>query len=362
MSVSRTVGSVAGVVVLAGAALATWVAVTARPQAVSSAATVPTTTTPVTRGSVTEWVRVPGTYGFDGGYVVVHQGPPGILTASAAPGDTVARGGVLYAVENQSVRLLYGQVPAYRAFASGMTNGPDVRQLERNLVDLGLDPRKEITVDTHFTASTAAAIRRWQEAWGVPAARRTGHLDLGQIAFLPGALRISRLVASVGAAVAPNQPVLGATSTIRVVTAQVSADRQASVDVGDEVMVTLPDAAPIPGKVLRVGRVANVSEQDDPSRPAQPATITVTVGVTLPSGAPDLDQAAVLVSIAAGVRENVLLVPVSALLARPGGGYQVRLANGNYVQVKPGLFDETTGKVEVSGALTAGDRVEVPVP
>jgi len=134
-----------------------------------------------------------------------------------------------------------------------------------------------------------------------------------------------------------------------------------NVEVGDEVMVSLPGAGPVQGRILRTGRVANVADQNDPGRPPGPATITVIIGITVPAGTPDLDQAQVLVAIAASVRENVTLVPVAALLARPGGGYQVRLASGDYVEVRPGLFDEATGKVEVSGALTVGDMVEVPV-
>jgi hypothetical protein len=141
-------------------------------------------TAPVTRGTVTQRVRIPGTYGFDGAYTVVHQGPPGIVTATAAPGATVERGGILYAVDNRAVRLLYGDLPAYRDFGPGMTDGSDVRQLEQNLVDLGLGG--QITVDDRFTAATGAAVRQWQAAWGLPAAERTGTLPLGQVVFLPG--------------------------------------------------------------------------------------------------------------------------------------------------------------------------------
>ena len=36
----------------------------------------------------------------------------------------VERGGVLYAVDNQAVRLLYGELPAYRDFGAGMTRRP----------------------------------------------------------------------------------------------------------------------------------------------------------------------------------------------------------------------------------------------
>jgi peptidoglycan hydrolase-like protein with peptidoglycan-binding domain len=356
----RTVASAVLVVALAGGALATWRTVTTRPRAEASAPPVPTRTAPVTRGSVTQWVRIPGTYEFGGAYSVVHQGVPGILTSAPDLGTTVGRGGTLYAVENQAVRLLYGALPAYRSFATGMSDGPDVRQLERNLVDLGLDPQHRITVDGHFTAATGAAIRRWQQSWGLPASRRTGTLPLGQVVFLSGPVRISQISAGVGSAVAPNEPVLRATSTTRVVTAQVSADRQASVGVGDDVIVTLPSNATVPGKILTVAPVATVPSPDDANRGPAPATIALTVGITAPAGAPELDHASVLVSIAGSVRENVMLVPVGALLARAGGGYQVRLGTGAYVEVRPGLFDETTGKVEVSGGLSVGDLVEVP--
>jgi hypothetical protein len=67
------------------------------------------------------------------------------------------------------------------------------------------------------------------------------------------------------------------------------------------------------------------------------------------------------VEITTAEHVNVLTVPVTALLARPGGGYQVRLASGGYLPVQPGLFDDATGTVEVSGpGLSDGLRVQVP--
>jgi len=42
-----------------------------------------------------------------------------------------------------------------------MTDGPDVGALERNLVALGADPSRAMTVDRHFTWATASAIERW---------------------------------------------------------------------------------------------------------------------------------------------------------------------------------------------------------
>ena len=156
---------------------------------------------------------------------------------------------------------------------------------------------------------------------------------------------------------------LAGTSTDRVVTANVTTDRQALVHVGDQVLVSLPGSAPITGTVLRVGRVATAPTGGGPpgNQVTGPATVPVTVGLTLPPEAADLDQAPVQVAIASAKHTDVLLVPVVALLARSGGGYQVRLAGAGYVQVQPGLFDDSTGMVEITGAgIEAGVRVEVP--
>jgi len=359
------VGGILAVAVLGAAVAVVWFAVAAAPKAADSAtAQVTTGTAAVTRGTVTERVQIAGILGYDGSYQVVHQAAPGILTAAAEPGSTVSRGSALYAVANQPVRLLYGTLPAYRDFAAGMADGPDVRQLEENLVTLGVDAGHRIAVDDRFTADTGAAIRRWQAAWGLPARHRTGALSHGQVVFLPGALRVSGLQAVVGAAVGPNTPVLSASSTNRVVTAQITADRQRLVHAGDQALVSLTGVAPFPGAVVRIGRVASAppAQQGGGSGSGSgPATLPVTISVTLPAGVGDLDQAPAQVAITTETHRDVLMIPVTALLARPGGGYQVRLAAGRYVQVQPALFDGSAGTVEVTGNLTVGQRVEVPV-
>jgi hypothetical protein len=159
--------------------------------------------------------------------------------------------------------------------------------------------------------------------------------------------------------------VLSATSSTKVVTAQLTTDRAQKVHAGDQVQVSLSSAAPVTGTVLRVGRVAVSAQQSQNGPPRDDqgsgtATVAMTVGVTLPPPAADLDQAPVQVSITTLSHPNVLLVPVTALLARPGGGYQVRLDSGDFVRVDPGLFDSASGMVEVTGSLTVGQKVQVP--
>jgi peptidoglycan hydrolase-like protein with peptidoglycan-binding domain len=370
--VRRAAAGIAALAATGAAAIAVGHAVVARPRAdASTAVEVPTGTAAVSRGTVTQTLKVSGVLGYDGGYQVINQLAPGVVTAVPDAGATVDRGAVLYAVANHPVRLLYGAVPAYRGFAAGMPDGPDVRELEENLIALGQDPGHAITVDEHFTAATVAAIRRWQAATGRPAAARTSTLEQGEVVFLPGVLRVTAVTAAAGTSVGPDQPVLTGSSVGRVVTVALSTDRQSLVHVGDQVRVSVAGTAQVTGTVSRIGRVA--TSPDGPSgggggggngggSGSGPATVTVTITLAAPPGVGDLDQAPAQVAIVTARHPDVLLVPVTALLARPGGGYQVRLASGGYVPVQPGLFDDDSGKVEVGGSgLHEGDRVEVPL-
>ena len=356
----RTFGAGAGAGAVAIGAAA-WLAVSPGGHPAPATPAVSTTTAPVTRGDASNQVQISGTLGYDGTYQVRTELPPGILTAVAGSGAVVSQGAQLFAVSGTSARLLYGSEPAYRDFATGMTDGPDVRELEQNLTALGYDPG---TVDNHFSAATAAAIRRWQAARGLPAAQCTGRLRLGEVVFLPSAVRVEQDAADAGGPVVPGAPVLSGTSTTQVVSAPVTADQRYLIHVGDQVRVSLPTGAPVPGTILRIGRVATTPTGGNGPGGGGPATVPVTISLSLPSGAGDLDQAPVQVSITIEVRRGVLLVPVTALLAKPGGGYQVRVLTGDVgqlVNVQVGLYDDATGQIEVSGAgLTEGMAVEVP--
>ncbi|WIM93184.1 hypothetical protein ACTOB_005155 [Actinoplanes oblitus] len=327
-----------------------------------AAAEVATGTAEVTRGTLEQTVQIAGELGYTGSYRVDHQGPPGLLTASAAPGATIGRGGILFRVSDDPVRLLLGAVPAYRDFRYGMSDGPDVRQLERNLVALGLDPDREMTVDRHFSAATARAVRRWEASWGRESWQRTGRLTLGQVIFLPTPLRVLTQPARVGAAVGAGTGVLTGTSTSRAVIAQLPVADRGGVHVGDRVEVGLPDTEPIRGRVTQIGQVASTPPGTaGPDQPPDPdaATVPVTVTLALPRDL-SLSQAPATVDVVGRTRDHVLLAPIAALLARPGGGYQVRLAGGALTEVRLGAFDESSGRVEIETGLTEGQSVEVP--
>jgi hypothetical protein len=111
--------------------------------------------------------------------------------------------------------------------------------------------------------------------------------------------------------------------------------------------------------VSSVGTVATT-----PSGGGSP-TIPVEVTPSNSKAIRGLDEAPVEVSITTASVNNVLVVPVDALLARPGGGYAVEevTARGaeHLVPVTLGLFDDASGEVQVSGpGLAAGQHVVVP--
>ena len=339
-------GMVAAATVVAVAA--TWFLMADRPRAGNGTApAVTTTTAPVTRGVATQHVEISGSLGFQGAFTVANQLPAGILVRAAAAGRVVSRGQELFAVAGISVRLLYGREPAYRALQLGVPDGPDVRELESKLRSLGFDPG---SVDDHFSAATSGAVCAWQIHVDEPC---TGTIPLGEIAFLPGPMRVSGAGMRLGGTVQPATDVLHGTSTRQVVHTSVTVDQRHLVNVGDSVRVTLPGSTPIPGRVLRIGKVAVAPSTGGSGLP----TISVTIALGRHPSA--FDHAPAQVAITVATRQGVLLVPVTALLAKPGGGYQVRL-DGKLVDVTPGLYDDATGAVEVSGALHPGQQVEVP--
>jgi peptidoglycan hydrolase-like protein with peptidoglycan-binding domain len=288
-------------------------------------------------------------------------------------GGVVGRGRPLYEVDGHPVPLWYGTRPAWRALRVGMSDGPDVRQLEANLVALSFDPDRAMTVDDHFSWATAAAVKRWQQAIG---RAQSGAVALGQVVFLPGPIRVTAVAATVEAPLGAGTAVLTATSVRPVVSVALDPALQQLVRRGDRVQVVLPDGNSLPGRVAGVGRVATQpgtgtgTGQDQGQggngngNGAGQATVPVTVALATPHAAANLDQAPVQVAVTTQAAKGVLAVPISALLAQPGGGYAVQVVQGGsrrLVAVRTGLFDDTGGLVEVARAgLAEGARVEVP--
>jgi peptidoglycan hydrolase-like protein with peptidoglycan-binding domain len=152
------------------------------------------TTATVERRTLVERSSVDGTLGY-GGPLDVYDRLAGTFTWLPSVGAVVGRGGTLFRLNNLPVVLMYGSVPAYRALRLGVADGPDVGQLNANLVDLGFDPYGAITENDHYSEATAAAVRRSQKAEGLP---QTGEVELGRVVFAPSARRVTAVHVTVG--------------------------------------------------------------------------------------------------------------------------------------------------------------------
>jgi hypothetical protein len=291
---------------------------------------------------------------------VTSYGRGSSYTMLPSPGRIVRRGQPLFAIDGEPTLLLYGSTPAWRTFRAGMSPGPDVAELNANLRALG----DSVSSGDPFTSATKAAIAALQGAHGITP---TGTLDLGAVVFEPGALRVQRVMPTAGQTVQPG-PLLTASSTRHDVSVPLDAAQQSEVKVGDRVGVTLPDNSTTPGVVTSVGRVATTPPSDQQGAAAggsSSPTINVDVRLLDPTAAGHLDEAPVEVSITEQSIGSALAVPVDALVALAGGGYAVEEveANGTHrlVAVRPGLFDDAAGLVQVSGSgLAPDERVVVP--
>jgi multidrug efflux pump subunit AcrA (membrane-fusion protein) len=319
----------------------------------------------VTRRSLSEHTQVNGTLGYAGSYTVLGRAR-GTVTWLPAAGAVIGDGQVLYRVDGAPVVLLYGATPAYRALAEGATaadvTGADVAQLNHDLAALGyVDSADVDSAWDEFNWATKAGVEKLQEHLGVD---QIGKLSLGDVVFLPTAARVTTLQASLGAPA--TGPMLQASSTARTVSVALDADLQSEVKAGDRVTITLPDGTTTPGTVTSVGKVATIPSNNPGGGPGgSTPTVPVHIRPTHPAATGSLDQAPVQVTITQHTVHNVLAVPVTALLARAGGGYAVEVVAGDgthhLVQVTPQLFDDVAGMVQVSGSgLAAGQHVVVP--
>jgi len=315
-------------------------------------------TAAVTRQDLSATTPVTATLGYADSYPVTGQGG-GTLTWLPSAGRVIRQGQALYKTGNGSpVVLLYGSVPDWRDLVEGVT-GADVSQLNHDLVELGCADRTDIAALgwDYYSWETAYAVQRLEERLGV--SFPPGSLSLGRVVFEPQALRVSQVTGSLGAPA--SGPVLAATSDRHVVTIPLDAADQSEVKAGDTVTVTLPDGTTTPGVISSVGTVATTTsgQGGNPS-----TTIPVQATLTDPGAAGTLDQAPVTVNITTGSSSGpVLAVPVTALVAQSSGEYAVEVTGpGNtrrWVPVRPGIFDDTDGLVQVTGNLTPGQHVVV---
>ena len=295
-------------------------------------------TATVVRTNLVTTALTGGTLGYAAARPVVNL-VAGIYTWLPRPGALIRAGGVLYRVDDNPVTLMAGRVPAWRPFGTGMTDGPDVRQLQAGLIAGHFAGGLLTTPTGHYDLATADAVERWQAARGLTV---TGMIPLGQVVFLPTAVLVGAMNVAAGEAAAAGQRPYQVTTGQRTVTVPVNPNLPPTT-VGESVSIVLPSQASVPGTISAagsrsahrdaLGRHRHRGERPGPGVPGGPDRPGC-------AGRPGLGPAR------AGGRR-----------VRARGGRAVRGAH-HLVGVTAGLF--ASGQVQVSGPdITAGTRVVV---
>ncbi|MEU3018795.1 peptidoglycan-binding protein [Nocardiopsis sp. NPDC007018] len=320
--------------------------------------TAPAATATVERTTLLREERLDGTLGYAVGGSFFSRSD-GVLTWLPEEGTERSAGQRVWEVDGRPVILLRGDTPAYRTLEPG-SKGPDVRQFEQALAELGYGG---FTVDDEYTWLTAEAVKRWQR--DTDGMEVTGTVGPDQIWYTSGPVRVTGHEAAVGENVAPATPLLTTASTRRVVRVDLKVGDRDLLNEGDEVTVEMPGGGTVTGEVESVADVAKVEE--DEAGTGGEGTPTVEVLVALDEdgeGAEDfLDRAPVKIRARGDSREDVLAAPVGALIALSGGGYGMSVVGGDGtvrdVPVETGWFSD--GLVEVTGdGIDAGTEVVVP--
>ncbi|MEU0513103.1 peptidoglycan-binding domain-containing protein [Amycolatopsis sp. NPDC006125] len=318
--------------------------------AAPAAVELPPSTAKVQRQTLDDTQTEDGELGYGASSTLANR-LPGTLTSVPDSGAVISRGQPVFRVDDKPVTLMYGAMPAYRALAEG-TEGADVRQLEENLSALGYTG---FTIDDEYSSATADAVREWQEDLGLD---ETGVVELGRVVFTPAEIRVETVDASAGQPASPGQKVLSYTGTAKAVTVELDPSDQRLAQEGAAVQVTLPDDRKLAGKITDVSTVIQPASGQEEAQ----TKVEVEIAFDDQQAVASYALASVDVTFTAEKRENVLTVPVAALVALAEGGFGVEVVDGattRYVPVKTGLFAE--GKVEISGdGIAEGMVVGMP--
>ena len=263
----------AAVVLVAVAATAGVVAVVNAEQASPAAQEPPVNTATVERRKLSDMVSQYGTLAYrarsDGSPYAVVNRARGTYQAARGRRQRRLRRRALSS-GRQAGAALCGSTPAYRSLSEG-ASGPDVSELNANLVNLGYATRARLDPSSdNFSSATASALEKLQSKLGED---RTGSVDLGQAVFLPKSVRIATVTGQLGGTAQPGAQVAQATSDTLEVQLALDPSQQDEVK-GDRAQITLPGNTSVTGKVDRLGRVAQVTAGQNGTAGPRPSRST----------------------------------------------------------------------------------------
>lgn len=278
----------------------------------------------------------------------------GTITQLPVAGKQINTGEQVYEMDGAPVPLFHGDRPFWRTIGDGVSDGPDVTQLEQNLQELGFYGGE---VGPHFNWLTREAIRQWQRSRGLTGDAVTGTFDPNTVALAAAApIRITAVNAKLGQSQVSPASYTGVTLHAQ---ATLTATQAATFKAGDKAQVVLPDNTTVETTLASVGQGGQ--KTGDTGQATQPsARIDFPDQSQVAAFGPTAVQ--VIIPNADASTGETLIVPVTALIASAGSAYAVEAVRGGKlvrVPVSIGLVSDAQVQITKSDGLKAGDKVVV---
>ncbi|MCJ2195093.1 hypothetical protein MUG60_10645 [Kaistella montana] len=271
----------------------------------------------------------------------------GVVTRAGQSGE-VAAGDVLYAVAQQPVIAVQGELPQWRALGEGAT-GSDVTAFQRMLTATGTKVKATGTWDE----ATATAWNAWLTTRGYPAADT---VELGQLVVLeslPTALSVDAKATAVGGTLAGGETIVARPGDEPTFAIEVNQEQAAMIPAGTAVTV------PHGGHTWQA--VAGESTADEQG--------VIRIPLTSPDGGvvcgADCDSLPAEASTSLLSKVNVVppvtgpVVPVSALRTQPNGSVNVTVVRGGAPEERAVTVRASADGLAVVDGVAAGETVRV---
>ncbi|RSX53706.1 peptidoglycan-binding protein [Bifidobacterium goeldii] len=311
-------------------------------------------TQPVVKGVLNAETRLGASLQYDAAQDLLPAS--GTITQLPVAGKQINTGEQVYEMDGVLVPLFHGSRPFWRTLETGVSDGPDVAQLEENLKELGY---LHVQADRHFDWHTQEAVRQWQtKTLGLTGEAANGVFQPSSVALAATApIRI----ATVGAKLGDTNVSPGTYTGVALhAQATLTATQAATFKAGDKAQVVLPDNTTLDTTLSAVDQGGQSTGKDGQ--------------VTSPSARidfPDQSQVAgfgataisiIIPNAQAASTQETLIVPVTAIIASAGNTYAVEVVRGDKLEritVQLGQVANAQVQLTKADGLKEGDKVVV---
>ena len=270
---------------------------------------------------------------------VVEEPGQRAITGLPSPNALIEPGDVLYETDSTPVFALPGEVAAWRTIESGVI-GPDVAQLHAYLAANGWGDTLE--GDT-WDSATTTAVQQWQTDTGQTV---TGTVELGDIWFISGPIRITEVTATEGLIVVDGDPLFAYTSNSRAIQTSVAELPEGLVEATD-LTARLPDGSTAP---VEIRSIRGTDEGFD-----------LILDIEIPDGAvPAVNGLEITTRWTVAELVDALTVPPEAIRRIDSGAYVVDVLEGDVVRTTEVQVIGQAGRVVAIDGVAERGQVLIP--